>query len=450
MEILAIILFGLIFLLILKGYPVAFTLGGVSIIFGILVSWWAPDAFHISDFKLLAPRIMGIMKNYVLIAVPLFIYMGIMLQKSGLAESLLETMAMLFGRMKGGLAISVVLVGGLLAASTGIVGATVVTMGLISLPTMLKRGYNTELATGTVAAAGTLGQIIPPSIVLVLLADTISSSSRGGAPVDVGMLFTAALLPGLLLVLSYVLYILIRSYFTGGDGPAIPRAEIDSFMHSKGIKMKLVKVFVLPLALIVAVLGSIFAGLASPTEAAAIGALGATLLTMIQGKFDLKVLKKVMQETTHLTSMVFMILLGATTFTLVFRMLGGDSYLVELIASSELSPSVFILMVMVVIFVTGFFIDFIEIIFILVPVVTPIFNALGVDMLWIGILIAMNLQTSFLTPPFGFSLFYLKGVSPDGVATSEIYRGAVPFILIQVLFIFLVFLYPEMIYAFIN
>jgi tripartite ATP-independent transporter DctM subunit len=450
MEFLAIILFFIIFIMILKGYPVAFTLGGVSILFGLMVSWLAPEAFHISDFKLLAPRIMGILKNYVLIAVPLFIYMGIMLQKSGLAESLLETMAMLFGRMKGGLAVSVVLVGALLAASTGIVGATVVTMGLISLPTMLKRGYNTELATGTIAAAGTLGQIIPPSIVLVLLADTISSSSRGGSPVDVGMLFSAALLPGILLVGSYIIYIFIRSYWSQDYGPAIPKEEIDKFISSEGFVYKLIKVFFLPLGLIITVLGSIFAGLASPTEAAAVGALGATILTIIQGKFDLDVLRKVMRETTHLTSMVFMILLGATTFTLVFRMLGGDTYLIDLIASSDLSPTIFILLVMLVIFVTGFFIDFIEIIFILVPVVTPIFNALGVDMLWIGILIAMNLQTSFLSPPFGFSLFYLKGVSPESVETRQIYRGAVPFIVIQVIFILVVFAFPDLIYTFIK
>lgn len=448
MEFLALILFALIFFLILKGYPVAFTLGGVSILFGLAVSIFAPDVFHVSDFKLLAPRIMGTMKNYVLIAVPLFIFMGIMLQKSGLAESLLETMAMLFGRMNGGLAISVVIVGALLAASTGIVGATVVTMGLISLPTMIKRGYSVELATGAIAASGTLGQIIPPSIVLVLLADTINSSSRGASNVDVGTMFTAAMLPGILLVVCYVIYIALRSYLKPGVAPPIAEEDIRAF-KSEGFIGRVIKVFVLPLALIVAVLGSIFAGLASPTEAAAVGAMGATILTVVQRKFSLKILRQVMEETTHLTSMVFMILIGATTFSLVFKMLGGDTYLIELIQSSNLSPSFFILLVMLVIFVTGFFIDFIEIIFILVPVVTPIFDSLGVDMLWIGVLIALNLQTSFLTPPFGFSLFYLKGVSPEGVSTQQIYRGAVPFIIIQILFLAAIFLFPKIIYVFI-
>lgn len=449
MEFLAIILFALIFFLILKGYPVAFTLGGVSILFGLAVSYFAPEYFHLNDFKLLAPRIMGTMKNYVLIAVPLFIYMGIMLQKSGLAESLLETMAMLFGRVKGGLAISVVVVGALLAASTGIVGATVVTMGLISLPTMIKRGYNVELAAGTIAASGTLGQIIPPSIVLVLLADTINNSSRGGSNVDVGTMFTAALLPGVLLVGLYMTYIIFRAYQKENMAPPIPKEEIDAF-KGKGFAGRVVKVFVLPMILIVAVLGSIFAGLASPTEAAAVGALGATILTIIQGQFTMQVLRDVMRETTHLTTMVFMILLGATTFTLVFKMLGGDTFLIESIVNSDLSPSVFILLVMIVIFITGFFIDFIEIIFILVPVVTPIFEALGVDMLWVGILIALNLQTSFLTPPFGFSLFYLKGVSPEGVSTRQIYRGAIPFIAIQLIFLALIFFYPQFVYIFID
>lgn len=445
MGILALILFGLIFILILRGYPVALTLGGVSILFGLAVGLFAPEYFHIGDFKLLAPRIMGTIKNYVLIAVPLFIFMGIMLQKSGLAESLLETMAMLFGSIRGGLAISVVIVGALLAASTGIVGATVVTMGLISLPTMIKRGYNVELATGTIAASGTLGQIIPPSIVLVLLADTINNSSRGGSNVDVGAMFSAALLPGLLLVLCYIAYIFFKAYTSESSAPPIPREEIDKF-KGEGFYWRVTKVFVLPMFLIMAVLGSIFAGLASPTEAAAVGALGATVLTMIQGKFSLSVLREVMEETTHLTSMVFLILLGATTFTLVFKTLGGDEMLINYITQSNLSPSLFILLVMVVIFITGFFIDFIEIIFILVPVITPIFNALEVDMLWVGVLIALNLQTSFLTPPFGFSLFYLKGVSPEGVTTQQIYRGAVPFIVLQVLFLFLVFLFPEMVH----
>jgi tripartite ATP-independent transporter DctM subunit len=445
MEYLAIVLFVIIFILILRGYPVAFTLGGISVAFAFGVSIFAPETFQMSTFYLLPSRIMGVVNNYVLMAVPLFIFMGIMLEKSGLAESLLETMAMMFGHVRGGLAISVVIVGALLAASTGIVGATVVTMGLISLPTMLKRGYKTELATGVIASSGTLGQIIPPSIVLVLLADTINSSSRGSASVDVGALFSAALLPGLILVGLYIVYILIKSFVHKEDAPSIPTEEIAAF-RGANFTSKIIKVFFLPILLIVLVLGSIFTGIASPTEASAIGAIGATLLTVIQKKISFKILKEVAQETTRLTSMVFFILLGATTFTLVFRTLGGDTYLQELIMSSNLTPLMFLLLVMVVIFIAGFFIDFIEIIFIIVPIVTPVFNVLGLDMLWVGVLIALNLQTSFLTPPFGFALFYLKGVAPENVKTSQIYKGIIPFIIIQLIIVGVVVFFPEIIF----
>ena len=447
MGALAILLFVLVFILILRGYPVAFTLGGVSVLFCLAICIFYPDVMRFADFKLLPSRFMGTINNYVLMAVPLFIFMGIMLEKSGLAESLLETMAILFGKFHGGLAISVVVVGALLAASTGIVGATVVTMGLISLPTMLKRGYKPELATGVIASSGTLGQIIPPSVVLVLLADTISSSSRGGVLVDVGSMFQAALLPGALLVLVYILYIVIITKRHPDWAPPIPDDEIEAYKEH-GFIGKLVKAFVLPMVLILAVLGSIFAGIASPTEAAAVGAMGATILTIIQGKFSIDILQKVMQETMKLTAMVFFILLGATTFTMVFRTLGGDDYLVSLITSANLSPMLFLGLVMLILFVAGFFIDFIEIIFIIVPVVTPIFNVLEVDMLWVGVLMAMNLQTSFLTPPFGFSLFYLKGVAPKGVSTTQIYRGIVPFIVIQVLFLLTLILFPEILYIF--
>jgi tripartite ATP-independent transporter DctM subunit len=442
MEILAIVLFLLIFILILKGYPVALTLGGISIVFAFCISIFAPEYFSMSTFNILPSRIMGVINNYVLMAVPLFIFMGIMLEKSGLAESLLETMAMMFGTVRGGLAISVVIVGALLAASTGIVGATVVTMGLISLPTMLKRGYKTELATGVIASSGTLGQIIPPSIVLVLLADTINSSSRGAESVDVGALFSAAIIPGMVLVVCYILYILIIAHIRKEDAPAIPAEEIKAF-RGDNFASKIIKVLVLPILLIVLVLGSIFTGIASPTEASAIGALGATALTLIQKKFTFKILQDVAKETMKLTTMVFFILLGATTFTLVFRSLGGDDYLQQLILESNLSPIMFLLLVMVVIFIAGFFIDFIEIIFIIIPVVTPIFNAFDMNMLWVGILIALNLQTSFLTPPFGFALFYLKGVAPPEVKTSQIYRGIVPFICIQLIIVGIVIFFPE-------
>ncbi len=434
MEVIAILLFVCIFILILSGYPVAFTLGGLSVLFGLV---FLGPAF----FEFLPLQIMGRMTNVVLLAVPLFIFMGIMLEKSGLAESLLETMAMLFGTVKGGLAISVVIVGALLAASTGIVGATVITMGLISLPTMLKRGYSTELATGTIAASGTLGQIIPPSVVLVLLGSVLN--------VSVGELFAAALIPGVLLVVCYILYIIIYALIYPEKAPSMPAEEIKAF-RGEGFALRVIKAFFLPLILIAAVLGSILFGIASPTEASAIGALGATVLTMIQGKFSWSVLKEVMQETTHLTSMVFLILIGAATFALVFKGMGGDEYLVDLIESSNLSPMAFLFLVMVVVFIAGFFIDFIEIIFIIVPVVAPIFVNYEMNLVWIGILLALNLQTSFLSPPFGFSLFYLKGVAPEGVTTQHLYRGIIPFVLIQLVFLIAVILYPELVFLLID
>ncbi|MEM8906887.1 MAG: TRAP transporter large permease subunit [Bacteroidota bacterium] len=430
MALLAILLFLSIFLLILYGYPVAFTLGGISVLYAICF-------LDPSSFAALPPRIMGTMSNYVLLAVPLFIYMGIMLEKSGLAETLLETMAMLFGEIKGGLAISVVIVGALLAASTGIVGATVITMGLISLPTMLKRGYQPELATGTIASSGTLGQIIPPSVVLVLLGSVLN--------VSVGDLFKAALLPGVLLVLVYIFYISIIAHLYPGTAPGIPKAEIAAF-KGKGFAWRVIKAFVLPLALIVAVLGSILMGIASPTEAAAVGAFGATILTILQKRLNYSRFQAVMHETTHLSTMVFIILLGATTFGFVFREMGGDRYLIELIETAELPPYAFLFLVMFVVFIAGFFIDFIEIIFIIVPVVTPIFTAYDMNLIWIGILLALNLQTSFLSPPFGFALFYLKGVAPPEVTTSHLYRGIIPFVCIQLIFLLLVLLFPDMIF----
>ena len=433
-EALALVLFALVFVLLLAGFPVAFTLGGISVIFGLLTLG--------TDFFYLLPlRVFGTMGNYVLIAVPLFIFMGMMLEKSGIAESLLETMALLFGKLKGGLAIAVVIVGAMLAASTGIVGATVITMGLISLPTMLKRGYSTELATGTIAASGTLGQIIPPSVVLVLLGSVLN--------VSVGDLFLAAAVPGVVLVVLYVVYILVISQLKPSVAPSMPTKEIAQF-RQKGMMLKIFKAFLLPFLLIFAVLGSIFAGIASPTEAAAVGAGGATLLTVFQGKFNMSILKEVMKETTHLTCMVFIILVGATAFSLVFRGLEGDTYFINLIENAQLTPQSFLLLVMAAVFVAGFFIDFIEIIFIIVPVVAPIFLVLEIDLIWVGILIALNLQTSFLTPPFGFSLFYLKGVAPPQVTTMQLYRGIIPFVIIQMIFLVLIILFPEIISWFPN
>ena len=427
-EIIAILLFVVLILILLTGFPVAFVLGGVSIWAGIL---FVPDFL---DF--LPLRIMGTIQNYVLLAVPLFVFMGLTLEKSGIAEDLLQSMGIMFGKVKGGLALSVVLVGTLLAASTGIVGATVISMGLISLPFMLKKNYSVPLATGVIASAGTLGQIIPPSVVLVLLGSVLN--------VPVGDLFKAAIIPGFMLVAAYILYILGYAYFFPERAPAIPEDEIKAYKKDN-YKSKLAIAFLYPMVLIISVLGVIFAGIASPTEAAAVGAFGALFLAFTKKKLTWKLLEHVSKETTYITSMVFMILVGAATFSLVFRGLGGDKLLVSVVDSAGLSGNQFLILVMIVVFIAGFFIDFIEIIFIIVPIVAPVFAKLHMDPLWIGILLALNLQTSFLTPPFGFALFYLKGVAPDTVKTSDMYRGIVPFIFIQLLVLALVIVFPEII-----
>ena len=377
------------------------------------------------------------MNNFVLLAVPLFIFMGMTLERSGIAEKLLETMAILFGKIKGGLAYSVIIVGGMLAASTGIVGATVVTMGLISLPTMIKRGYNTKLATGVIASSGTLGQIIPPSVVLVLLGSVLN--------ISVGDLFTSALLPGLTLVILYLIYVLIISIIYPEYAPSMPNKLIKKFKNETGT-VEIIKAFILPFVLIFAVLGSIFAGIASPTEAAGIGALGALILSYFQANMNLKKLKIIMKETTSLTSIVFMILIGATSFSLIFRGLEGDKILIDIITQANLTPELFIILILFIVFIAGFFIDFIEIIFIIVPVIAPILIALNIDLIWIGILLAINLQTSFLTPPFGFSLFYLKSVAPKEIRTKDIYYGIIPFVIIQLLFLIFLFYNPNYIY----
>lgn len=428
-EYLPLIFFLTVFLALLAGFPVALTLGGISTIFGLII-------FDVDFFYLLTLRIYGLMNNYVLLAVPLFVFMGIMLEKSGLAKNLLETMAILFGKYRGGLAISVIVVGTMLAASTGIVGATVITMGLISLPTMLHRGYSKPLATGVIASSGTLGQIIPPSIVLVLLSTVLN--------VSVGKLFAAAVVPGLLLVVLYIVYIIIISVVRPASAPAMPPKLIAEFKAHNFYK-KVLSSFLLPFSLIAAVLGSIFLGIASPTEASAIGAMGALMLTAFQRKLTRHVLKSVVEESTYLTCMVFGILIGATAFSLVFRGIEGDQFLIQLIQNANMSPSMFLVLLMFTVFVAGFFIDFIEIIFIIVPIVAPILTAMGVDMVWIGILLALNLQTSFLTPPFGFSLFYLKSVAPKSVSTSDLYKGVIPFIMIQIVIIALLVTFPEMI-----
>ena len=427
MEGLAILLFGAILIFMLTGYPVALVLGGVSAVVGFI---FVPDFL---DF--LPLRIMGVLQNNLLMAVPLFVMMGLVLEKSGIAEELLRSMGNVLRKFPGGLAVSVVLVGGILAASTGIVGATVITMGLISLPVMLKSGYNVSLSTGIIAASGTLGQIIPPSVILVLLGSVLQ--------VPVGDLFKAALIPGLVLMLFYVLFVMIFSLVYKNE--KVKQSVLDekkNWDEKQSLKQFLVALF-FPLLLILMVLGSIFFGVASPTEAAGIGAFGAFLITFLKKKLTWSLCRHVMKETSQLTTMVFFILLGATTFALVFRGLDGDELLTSFVKESDLTAFQFLLLVMVVVFIAGFFIDFIEIIFIIVPVVAPIFVMYKMDLVWIGILLALNLQTSFLTPPFGFALFYLKGVSPPEVKTVDVYKGVFPFIVIQAIVFSLYMFFPE-------
>jgi tripartite ATP-independent transporter DctM subunit len=430
MDYLAAWMFLALTILLMAGFPVTFTLLGTALVFGLIGFGW-------DFFNLLPLRIWGRMTNVTLAAVPLFVFMGVMLERSGLAEELLDTMGLLFGRLRGGLAISVVVVGALLGASTGIVGATVVTMGLLAVPTMLRRGYQKELATGTVSASGTLGQIIPPSIVLVLIGDIVG--------VSVGDLFIGAVLPGLLLVGLFILYIVINAIFRPKTAPAIPRAELAA-ISARQMMLRVCKALFPPLFLMVSVLGSIFAGIASPTEAAAVGAVGASFLTIINRKFNLELLRVVMHTTVRLTCMVFIILCGAAAFGLVFRGLGGDGIVRDFLGgiAHQYSHGAVLAIVMLLIFFIGFFLDFIEITFIHVPVLAPIMIEFGYDPVWFCILLAVNLQTSFLTPPFGFSLFYLKAVTPPEVTTGHIYRGIIPFVLFQLIGLALVVFFPQL------
>ncbi len=418
-------------ILLMAGFPVTFTLLGTSIVFGFIGFGW-------TLFNLLPLRIWGVMTNVTLMAVPLFVFMGVMLERSGLAEELLDTMGLLFGRLRGGLAIAVVIVGALLGASTGIVGATVVTMGLLAVPTMLRRGYDKALATGTVSASGTLGQIIPPSIVLVLIGDIVG--------VSVGDLFIGAILPGMLLVGLFVVYILIIAHLRPEVAPPIAAEELNA-MTGLQFLARIGKALFPPLFLMVAVLGSIFAGIASPTEAAAVGAVGATVLTIVNGKFSLNILNDVMTSTVKLTCMVFIILCGATAFGLVFRGLGGDDLVRDFLSgmAEQYSQVMVLAIVMGIIFFIGFFLDFIEITFIHVPVLAPIMiEDFGYNPVWFCILLAVNLQTSFLTPPFGFSLFYLKVVTPPEVSTGDIYRGVIPFVIFQLLGLAIIVFFPTL------
>ncbi|NND59328.1 MAG: TRAP transporter large permease subunit [Gammaproteobacteria bacterium] len=441
-------LFGVVILLLLAGYPVAFTLAGVALMFA--VGGTLTGDFSLADLHVMPSRIYGnIMNNQILVAVPLFIFMGVMLERARIAESLLDTLSALFGRMRGGLGLGVLIVGVLLAASTGIVGATVVTMGLLSLPTMLRRGYDPAVATGTICASGTLGQIIPPSIVLVLLGDVLQSAYQEAQldmgvfspqAVSVGDLFVGALLPGLLLVGLYAAYLLT----TAALRPAAMPAHVAAEGEQAPSLLRLLSVLLPPLLLMVAVLGSIMAGMATPTEAAGVGAFGAIVIALLRRQLDLARLREVMRVTTRISSMVFMILIGASVFSLVCREYGGDEVVQQLLGS--LPGGVFgaVLVVMLLMFVLGFVLDFIEITFVVVPIVGPVLLAMGLDPVWLGVMIAINLQTSFLTPPFGFALFYLRGVAPASVPTTAIYRGVMPFVVIQLIALGLLALWPEL------
>ena len=444
------IMFAAALILLVVGYPVAFTFGAVAMFFGAIAAFlnivpdhwtilhffsgWSMADFtdeFLSMFAMMPFRIYSIMTNKILMAVPLFIYMGIVLQKSDLATRLLESMGVLFGKVRGGLAVSTVLIGALLAASTGVVGASVVAMGVISLPIMLKHGYSKKLSTGTICAAGTLGQIIPPSIVLIVLGDVFQ--------LPVGDLFKFAFFPGLVLVAVYITYILIVAYL---DKDVAPAVEIDeSITKAQNIKKALISI-IPPLVLIILVLGSIFAGIATPTESASVGSVGAMLLALGYGKLNIKMIQESSLGTIKITAMVFAILIGATAFSMVFVYSGADDLTAQFMTHLPGAKWGFLILSMLAIMFLGFFIDFIEISYIVVPILLPIAHTIGLNPLWFAILIALNLQTSFLTPPFGFSLFYLKGVAPPNIRTTDIYKGVIPFITLQILVLASVVIFP--------
>ncbi len=436
-ELLAFAMFGVLCLVLMVGYPVAPTLAGVALMFAGIGHYLGvfDDAF-LTAFP---NRAYGIMTSETLLAVPLFVFMGVMLEKARIAEDLLDTMSLIFGPLRGGLGISVMVVGALLAASTGIVGATVVTMGLLSLPTMIKRGYSPELSCGAICAAGTLGQIIPPSIILVLLGEVLGAAYQQSqlnqgifAPdsISVGDLFAGALIPGLLLVGLYISYLITLAFIAPKSCPAIALVERQKYSHFQ-LAIRVIAVLIPPFVLIAAVLGSILMGIATPTEAAAVGAVGTLILALFRGRLNYPNVRDGMRNTTEITAMVFFVLIAASVFALVFRGLGGDEALHHYLSNLPGGPFAALITVMVVMFLLGFVLDFVEIIFIIVPVVAPVLLTMGFDPVWLGVMIAINLQTSFLTPPFGFALFYLRGVAPDTVSTWAIYRGVVPFIVLQ-------------------
>jgi tripartite ATP-independent transporter DctM subunit len=449
-DYLPLLMFLVTFAVLLSGYPVAFCLAGTALLFAAL--GMLGGQFDAAFLAAIPERIFGIMTNETLIAVPLFVFMGVVLERSRIAEDLLHAMSQLFGGLRGGLGISVCLVGGLLAASTGIVGATVVTMGLISLPAMLKRQYSPALSSGIICASGTLGQIIPPSIVLVILGDVISSANQQAqldlgnfAPtgVSVGDLFMGALIPGLILMCLYTGYVVAVGQLRPHLVPALSAADREP-LASRAFLRKFLVVLAPPLILIMGVLGSILGGIATPTEAASVGAVGAILLSFAKGELNRQVLRQVMRTTTEINTMVFTILIGASVFSLVFRGYGGDLLVEEFLQQLDWGVAGSFAAVMMAMFFLGFFLDFFEIIFVVVPIVGPILLKMGLDPIWLGVMIAVNLQTSFLTPPFGFALFYLRGVAPEEVNTRQIYAGVVPFIIMQLAMLLGLWLYPEL------
>ncbi len=447
-EILAgLMFFGVIGMLML-GFPVAFSLAGTSLIFGAIGYYF--EVFDFSNLASLAGRYIGFMTNEVLVSVPLFIFMGVMLERSKIAEELLLTMGKLFGNVRGGLGISVILVGALLAASTGVVGATVVTMGLISLPAMLRAGYDPKLASGVICASGTLGQIIPPSTVLIFMADMLAGinsqvqMSKGNfapTPVSVGDLFAGAFLPGMLLVALYLGWMIFKAIVDPKSCPATPF----STEEKKGIFKEVITAMVPPLLLIIAVLGSIIGGIATPTEAASVGAVGATILAALRWRLSLRVLREAAISTATITSMIFIILFGASVFSIVFRQMGGDNLVHEFLSGLPGGAMGAMIVVMLIMFVLGFILDTFEIIFIVIPITAPVLLMLGLDPIWLGVMVGVNLQTSFLTPPFGFSLFYLRSVAPNSISTGMIYKGVIPFVCLQVLALALLFVFPELV-----
>ena len=441
MEIIPLILIILICTMLLLGYPVAFTLSGISILFALACIPFG--VFDASIFKSIPIRIFGIMNNVTLLAVPLFIYMGTILERSGIAAQMLKNMALAFKNIRGGLSISIIFVGALLAASTGIVGATVVTMGLMSLPIMIQQGYRKDFASGLVASTGTLGQIIPPSIALVLLGDVMSNAYQRAQndmgifsqkTVTVGDLFIGAIIPGIMICLGYLFYTIYKNF---------KNKDIVAGDNNLSIsKIEMTKTLGLPLSLIFIVLGSIIAGIATPTEASALGAFGALMIAAINGKLNVNFIKETSQKTAIVSSMIFAILIGASIFSLIFRGIGGDEFIDLIFSSLPGGPYFALIFVLALVFLLGFILDFIEICYVIVPLVAPPLLIMGFDPVWLAILLAINLQTSFLTPPFGFSLFYLRGVADESIKTSEIYKGVIPFIYIQLIVLALVVLFP--------